>query len=215
MHNLINEEHGHDSVLANYVEQIKKKDKLLMERDVKLQELADQNGLLENEKQALLKQLQQKDRTTSRASMARSGMSRPGSTAGVNIGDTVDPEAAEHMKKLQDQNDELKKQIEAMAHTQAKLAAKHQRYRDERKKMIETGMDGDAKSRNDSFQGSVESLKQIMSDPVKAQQALQEMAESEEEDKDVVANIEGAQKAVIEAERAEKNQLRRTVTKMG
>ena len=102
MHNLINEEHGHDSVLANYVEQIKKKDKLLMERDVKLQELADQNGLLENEKQALLKQLQQKDRTTSRASMARSGMSRPGSTAGVNVGDTVDPEAAERMKKLQD-----------------------------------------------------------------------------------------------------------------
>ena len=81
--------------------------------------------------------------------------------------------------------------------------------------MIETGMGGDDKSRNDSFQGSVESLKQIMSDPVKAQQALQEMAESEEEDKDVVANIEGAQKAVIEAERAENNQLRRTVTKMG
>ena len=41
------------------------------------------------------------------------------------------------------------------------------------------------------------------------------MAESEDEDKDVVHNIEGAQKAVIEAEREEKNVLRKTVTKLG
>ena len=36
MHNLINEEHGHDSVLANYIEQVKTKDRLLLERDAKL-----------------------------------------------------------------------------------------------------------------------------------------------------------------------------------
>ena len=36
MHALINEEHGHDSVLANYIEQIKQKDALLVERDEKL-----------------------------------------------------------------------------------------------------------------------------------------------------------------------------------
>jgi len=34
----------------------------------------------------------------------------------------------------------LKKQIETMAHTQAKLAAKHQRYRNERKELIEQGL---------------------------------------------------------------------------
>ena len=50
MHALVNEEHGHDSVLANYVEQIKEKDLLIKERDEKLQELANQNGLLESEK---------------------------------------------------------------------------------------------------------------------------------------------------------------------
>ena len=50
MHALVNEEHGHDSVLANYVEQIKEKDLLIKERDDKLQELANQNGLLESEK---------------------------------------------------------------------------------------------------------------------------------------------------------------------
>ena len=54
-----------------------------------------------------------------------------------------------------------------------------------------------------------------MTDPTKAKEALKEMAESEDEDKDVVHNIEGAQKAVIEAEREEKNVLRKTVTKLG
>ena len=58
MHNLINEEHGHDSVLANYIEQIKNKDKLLAERDQKLTELAEKNNLLENEKASLLRQLE-------------------------------------------------------------------------------------------------------------------------------------------------------------
>lgn len=40
------------------------------------------------------------------------------------------------------------------------------------------------------------------------------MAESEDEDKKVVEDIEGAQKAVIDMERADKNILRKTVTKM-
>ena len=39
LHNLINENHGHDSILASYIEQVKKKDKLLLERDRKLDQL--------------------------------------------------------------------------------------------------------------------------------------------------------------------------------
>jgi len=46
MHELISEKHGHDSVLASYVEQIKEKDKLLLERDAKLSELTDRANLL-------------------------------------------------------------------------------------------------------------------------------------------------------------------------
>ena len=76
----------------------------------------------------------------------------------------------------QNQNDELKKQIEAMAHTQAKIAAKHARYRNERKELIEQGLiNDDAKSRNDSAEGldvdgtAGSSIKEILTDPVKAQ----------------------------------------------
>jgi hypothetical protein len=58
MHNLINEEHGHDSVLANYIEQVKTKDRLLLERDGKLQELANKNGLLEADIVTLRQQLE-------------------------------------------------------------------------------------------------------------------------------------------------------------
>ena len=68
MHNLINEEHGHDSVLASYVEQIKAKDLLLVERDQKLTDLANQNGLLEGQKAELLKQLEASDRKSMRSS---------------------------------------------------------------------------------------------------------------------------------------------------
>lgn len=39
LHRLINEGHGHDSVLASYIEQVKKKDRLLLERDQKLDDL--------------------------------------------------------------------------------------------------------------------------------------------------------------------------------
>ena len=70
------------------------------------------------------------------------------------VGAGLDPEAAEEFKRVQAQNEDLKKQIEAMAHTQAKIAAKHARYRNERKELIEQGLiNDDAKSRNDSFEG--------------------------------------------------------------
>ena len=39
LHRLINEGHGHDSVVASYIEQVKRKDRLLLERDQKLDEL--------------------------------------------------------------------------------------------------------------------------------------------------------------------------------
>ena len=68
----------------------------------------------------------------------------------------VDPAVAEELKRVQAKNEELKKQIEAMAHTQAKLAAKHARYRDERKEAIEQGLlkGGDEASRNQSVDGA-------------------------------------------------------------
>ena len=53
LHRLINENHGHDSVLASYVEQVKRKDRLLLERDAKLDELQTKNSLAENEKSVL------------------------------------------------------------------------------------------------------------------------------------------------------------------
>ena len=39
LHRLINEGHGHDSVVASYIDQVKKKDRLLLERDQKLDDL--------------------------------------------------------------------------------------------------------------------------------------------------------------------------------
>ena len=62
-----------------------------------------------------------------------------------------------------------------MAHTQAKIAAKHARYRNERKELIEQGLlNDDAKSKNDSVEGvdvdgtAGSSIKEILTDPVKA-----------------------------------------------
>ena len=52
--------------------------------------------------------------------------------------------------------------------------------------MIEAGLKGE------SGDAAPESLKDILTDPEKAKQALNEMAESEEEDRDVVLDIEGA-----------------------
>lgn len=45
LHRLINEGHGHDSVIASYIEQVKRKDKLLLERDQKLDTLQKENNL--------------------------------------------------------------------------------------------------------------------------------------------------------------------------
>ena len=90
MHALVNEEHGHDSVLANYVEQIKEKDLLIKERDDKLQELANQNGLLESEKQALRKELENMDK---RSVLTSSQVNRQ-SVMGVQPGAGADPETA-------------------------------------------------------------------------------------------------------------------------
>lgn len=43
LHRLINEGHGHDSVVASYIEQVKRKDRLMLERDQKLDELQTKN----------------------------------------------------------------------------------------------------------------------------------------------------------------------------
>jgi len=53
LHNLINENHGHDSILASYIEQVKKKDKLLLERDKKLDQLQKKNNLAEKDRETL------------------------------------------------------------------------------------------------------------------------------------------------------------------
>jgi len=39
LHKLISENHGTDSILASYIEQVKRKDRLLLERDKKLDDL--------------------------------------------------------------------------------------------------------------------------------------------------------------------------------
>lgn len=39
LHRLINENHGKDSIVASYIEQVKRKDKQLMERDQRLDNL--------------------------------------------------------------------------------------------------------------------------------------------------------------------------------
>ena len=59
LHRLINEGHGHDSVLASYIEQVKKKDRLLLERDQKLDDLQQKNKLGKNERAVLKTQLTQ------------------------------------------------------------------------------------------------------------------------------------------------------------
>ena len=51
-----------------------------------------------------------------------------------------DNEVIEELERVKNQNEELKKQIEVMTHAQAKLAAKHQRYREERKQLVEEGL---------------------------------------------------------------------------
>lgn len=53
LHRLINEGHGHDSVVASYIDQVKRKDRLLLERDQKLDELQSKNRLGENERAVL------------------------------------------------------------------------------------------------------------------------------------------------------------------
>ena len=53
LHRLINEGHGHDSVVASYIDQVKRKDRLLLERDQKLDELQSKNRLGDNERAVL------------------------------------------------------------------------------------------------------------------------------------------------------------------
>ena len=57
MHRLINEGHGHDSIVASYIEQVKRKDRLLLERDQKLDDLQTKNRLAEKDRDALQTQL--------------------------------------------------------------------------------------------------------------------------------------------------------------
>lgn len=57
LHRLIKENHGEDSVVASYIEQVKKKDQLIMERDGKLDNLQTKNALAEQEREMLKKQL--------------------------------------------------------------------------------------------------------------------------------------------------------------
>ena len=53
LHKLINDGHGHDSVVANYIAQIKKKDELLLQRDKQLDELQTKNLLADKERASL------------------------------------------------------------------------------------------------------------------------------------------------------------------
>ena len=53
LHRLINEGHGHDSIVASYIDQVKRKDRLLMERDGALDELQTRNSLGEKEREVL------------------------------------------------------------------------------------------------------------------------------------------------------------------
>ena len=47
LHKIIGEEHGHDSVLKSYMAQVQRKEKLLLERDAKLNEMMEKNGIVE------------------------------------------------------------------------------------------------------------------------------------------------------------------------
>ena len=60
---MINEGHGHDSVVASYIDQVKRKDRLLLERDQKLDDLQQKNKLGENERNVLKSQLTSKTGT--------------------------------------------------------------------------------------------------------------------------------------------------------
>lgn len=72
LHRLINEGHGHDSVLKTYIEQVKKKDRLLLERDQKLDQLQQKNNLGEQERNILKSQLNSNQGTS--ANMALGDM---------------------------------------------------------------------------------------------------------------------------------------------
>ena len=63
LHRLINEGHGHDSVVASYIDQVKRKDRLLLERDQKVDDLQQKNKLGENERNVLKSQLTSKTGT--------------------------------------------------------------------------------------------------------------------------------------------------------
>ena len=85
---------------------------MIKERDEKLQELASQNGLLEGEKLALRKELENQDKR----SMVSSSQVNKRSAMAVGAG--LDPEAAEEFKRVQAQNEDLKKQIEELKYQQ-------------------------------------------------------------------------------------------------
>ena len=57
LHRLINEGHGHDSIVASYIEQVKRKDQLLLQRDKKLDDLQTKNMLADKERASLQAQL--------------------------------------------------------------------------------------------------------------------------------------------------------------
>ena len=91
LHRLIRENHGHDSILASYIDQVQRKDKLLLERDSKLDDLQTKNHLADKERAVLQAQL---------------GVA--GASSGIpGVLDPSDPSAAE-LKRVQDQNQALK-----------------------------------------------------------------------------------------------------------
>ena len=116
LHRLIKENHGEDSVVASYIQQVKKKDMQIMERDGKLDNLQTKNALAEKEREVLKKQLNSSD------SMSLIGLDKN--------------EMEAELKRVIAQNAELKAQIEALTHVEAKLVANNKKQREARKSII-------------------------------------------------------------------------------
>ena len=115
-----------------------------MERDAKLEELGNKNNLLDEEKEALKKQLTRTERrqTISRGMTRTRTKLRPnesGVGAGGETGTSMaglDAAKAE-INKVKDQNSDLKEQIQALNAVNSKLTAKNEKFIADKKAALE------------------------------------------------------------------------------
>ena len=103
-----------------------------MERDKKLDQIQTENNLAEKDRTELRSQLES-------GSAGGAIANKPTGTvaAGREGGMTPANETEEELFRVQDQNAQLKEQVEALNHVQAKLVSKLKRYRDLHKSNLE------------------------------------------------------------------------------